>query len=63
LEETKLYTMKDLCKYLGIGRNTALSLLNEHKIRGFKAGRHWVIPIQEIERYIKNEVNQNDNSL
>ncbi len=56
MEKTKLYTIKDLCKYLGIGRNTALNLLNEHKIRGFKAGKHWLIPLPEIESYIQNEL-------
>ena len=57
MEKTKLYTMKELCSYLGIGRNTALKLLNERKIKGFKAGKHWLIPLQEIETYIQNEIN------
>jgi len=56
--DEKLYTIKDLCRYLGIGRNTALSLLREKKIKAFKAGKHWLIPPNEIEAYIQNEINQ-----
>lgn len=56
MEQTKLYTMKDLCQYLGIGRNTAFTLINTQKIKAFKAGRHWLIPETSIEDYIYHEV-------
>ena len=56
MERTHLYTMKDLCQYLGIGRNTALTLINTQKIKAFKAGRHWLIPETSIEDYINQEV-------
>lgn len=56
--DEKLYTLKDLCRYLSIGRNTALSLLHKKKIKAFKAGKHWLIPPNEIEVYIQNEIHQ-----
>ena len=55
MEQTKLYTMKDLCAYLGIGRNTALTLINSGEIKAFKAGRHWLIPETSIEEYIHDK--------
>lgn len=51
-----LYTMKELCDYLGIGRNTALNLIHEERLKAFKAGKHWLIPAEEVDAYIKNEL-------
>ena len=62
MERTHLYTMKDLCQYLGIGRNTALTLINTQKIKAFKAGRHWLIPETSIEDYIYREVSDARNN-
>lgn len=56
MDNKNLYTMKELCDYLGIGRNTALSLIHEEKLKAFKAGKHWLIPVEEVDAYIKNEL-------
>ena len=37
MDNKNLYTMKELCDYLGIGRNTALSLIHEERLKAFKA--------------------------
>ena len=56
MDNKNLYTMKELCDYLGIGRNTALSLIHEERLKEFKAGKHWLIPVEEVDAYIKNEL-------
>lgn len=56
MKATTLYTIKELCQYLGIGRNTALRLIHEKRIHAFKAGRHWLIPEQSIQTYINQEL-------
>lgn len=56
MDNNNLYTMKEFCDYLGIGRNTALSLIHEEKLKAFKAGKHWLIPKEEVDTYIKNEL-------
>lgn len=62
MDNKNLYTMKELCDYLGIGRNTALSLIHEKRLKAFKAGKHWLIPEEEVNAYIKNELKrQNSN--
>lgn len=62
MNNKNLYTMKELCDYLGIGRNTALSLIHEKRLKAFKAGKHWLIPEEEVESYIKNEIKSQNTS-
>lgn len=56
MDNNNLYTMKEFCDYLGIGRNTALSLIHEEKLKALKVGRHWLVPKEEVDNYIKNEL-------
>lgn len=62
MDSQNLYTMKELCDYLGIGRNTAINLIHEGRLKAFKAGRHWLIPKEEVESYIKNEIKRQSSS-
>lgn len=53
LNNTKdILTIKDLQKLLNIGRNTALRLVQDGEIEGFKVGRQWRITRECIGRYI-----------
>lgn len=56
MQQTKLYTIKELCHYLGIGKNTALKLIHEKEIKAFKSGRHWLISEQSVQNYIHNQL-------
>lgn len=46
-------TLPQLCNRLNIGRNTAYSLLNSGKIKGFKLGKSWRIPEESIQAFLK----------
>ena len=48
MDNKNLYTMKELCDYL--------SLIHEERLKAFKAGKHWLIPVEEVDAYIKNEL-------
>lgn len=48
-----ILTVKDLMKVLHIGKNTALSLLNEGRIQGYRIkGNRWRILKEDIIEYI-----------
>lgn len=49
----KIYDLKQLCKILHIGRNTAYNLINNKEIYAIKSGGGWKIPEQSILDYIK----------
>jgi len=44
--------VEDLCEILSIGRNTAYDLLRTKRIKAFRIGRKWKIPINAVKEYI-----------
>ena len=51
--------LKDLTKMLGIGRNTALSLLQKQKIHNFKIGKVYKIPKKCVVEYVNSKIECN----
>lgn len=47
--------IEDLCAALGIGKNTAYSLLTSGEIDAFKIGTVWKIPTKSIDEYINKK--------
>ena len=57
LNNTKdILTIKDLQKLLHIGRNTALRLVQEGEIEGFKVGHTWRVTRESVALYIKRRM-------
>ena len=54
--KTKFYTFKEACELLGIGRHGLYNLINSGKLKGFKIGSLWRFTDEEIERYIRSEM-------
>jgi excisionase family DNA binding protein len=53
----------DLCSYLGIGKNTAYSLLTSGEIDAFKIGTVWKIPVSSIDEYISRKCEQHKKQM
>ena len=54
LNNTKdILTIKDLQKLLNIGRNTALRLVQDGEIEGFKVGRQWRVTREKVISYLR----------
>ena len=49
--------IEELCNTLGIGKNTAYTLLTSGEIDAFKIGTVWKIPIKSVEKYIEKKCN------
>ena len=50
--EIKLIKIKELCETLKISENTAYHLLNSGKLEGFRVGRMWRIPFENVKKYV-----------
>lgn len=48
----EILTVEELCELLYIGPNTAYSLLNSGEIEGFRIGRNWRIPRENVTQFI-----------
>ncbi|MCX4327723.1 MAG: helix-turn-helix domain-containing protein [Lachnospiraceae bacterium] len=56
-ETTDLITIEDMCNILLIGRNSAYRLLKSKKIKAFRIGKVWKIPMSAIDEFILSESN------
>ena len=52
----ELLTVEELCAKLQVSRNTAYHLLAKQKVRGFKVGRSWRIPLGSVEEFIAEQI-------
>jgi len=51
-ERYTILTPFDVMDILGIGKNTAYSLLNSGKLKGFRVGRSWRITGEALEEFM-----------
>ncbi len=55
-ERTKnieILTLPDLMSYLAIGKSTAYNLLKSGKIRSFRIGRNYKIPMKSVLEFVE----------
>ena len=50
-----ILTLKQLQEILGIGKNLALNLLNDGKIKAFKLGKLWRIQKKDLIDFMTNK--------
>ncbi len=55
-----LLTIEDVCKELGIGKNTAYALIKNKKIKSAKVGKRHLIHRAELQKYIANTILKGD---
>ena len=53
--DTKIYTPKEAWEKLGIGRTRFYQFLKEGRIRYFKNGRRYLIPVSAIDAFIQEQ--------
>lgn len=53
--QDKLYTVKELQKYLRLSEKTVLLMLNSGQLKGFKAGGKWRVTQTELNKFMKLE--------
>ncbi len=52
---TLLVTIDELCEELMIGRNAVYQLLASGELKGFRIGRIWKIPRENVTEYIRRQ--------
>lgn len=50
----KLISIEELCQTLQICKNTAYRLLKSGQLKGFRIGRLWRIPFDEVKQYTED---------
>ena len=55
-----LLTVEDVCQELGIGKNTAYSLIKGKEIKSAKVGKRHLIHRAELQKYIVSTILSDD---
>ena len=50
----RYHSMSEICKYLGISRDTALRWIATKNMPAHKVGKNWKFKISEIDKWIKD---------
>ena len=50
----RYYSMPEICKHVGISRDTALRWISTKNMSAHKIGKNWKFKISEIDEWIKS---------
>ncbi len=53
--DIKVYTAKEVQEILRVSPNTVLAMLKDGRLKGFKIGRDWRIPAENLQAFIRGE--------
>lgn len=53
--DIKVYTAKEVQEILRVSPNTVLAMLKDGRLKGFKIGRDWRIPAENLQAFIHGE--------
>ena len=56
LNVERWYSMKEICKYLGVSRDTVLAWIEKREMPATKIGRLWKFKISEVDAWMKSGV-------
>ncbi len=52
--EDRYYSMPEICKYLGISRDSALKWIANKDMPAYKVGKKWKFKLSEIDAWVSN---------
>lgn len=53
---SEILTREEVMEMLKIGRSTFYKLIQEGRLKGFKEGNRYKVPLSAVEEYVKNSV-------
>ena len=55
MQEKKWLSMKEVCDYLHISRDTVMNWINKESMPAHKKGRLWRFDINEVDEWMNNQ--------
>lgn len=60
--ESRWVSMNEICKHLGISRDTAIKWISNEDLPAHKIGRLWRFQIQEVDDWVRKKGNEGGKS-
>jgi len=54
IESNRYYSLKDICEYLGVKRDTIFKWIKTREMPAAKIGRQWRFKLSEVEEWVKS---------
>ena len=51
--ENRWYSLKEVCEYLGVSRDTIFKWIDSREMPAHKMGRLWKFKLEEVDEWIK----------
>ena len=55
-EVDEILNLDQFCQLLDVGKTTGYKLLRSGKVKGFKIGKVWKIPVKSVEQFVTERV-------
>ena len=52
----EILNIEQFCELLDVGKSTGYNLLKSGKIKGFKIGKVWKVPVKSIEAFVWKKI-------
>ena len=53
----EILNIDQFCELLDIGKSTGYKLLKSGRVKGFKIGKVWKVPVKSVEAFVMESVN------
>ncbi len=54
IENNRYYSLKDICEYLGVKRDTIFKWIKTRNLPATKIGRQWKFKLAEVDEWVKS---------
>jgi len=56
----EILNLEQFCDLLDVGKSTGYKLLKSGRVKAFKIGKKWKVPVKSVEAFVAAKINLSD---